>query len=39
MDWTMTTVDPAVLASPASLSGWAVWAPSIEIRPFECAVE
>ncbi len=39
MDWTMTTVDPAVFTSPTSLSGWAVWAPSIEIRPFECAVE
>lgn len=39
MDWAVTTVDPAVLTSPASLSGWAVWAPSIEIKPLECAVE
>lgn len=28
--------DPVVMTRPASLSGWAVWAPNIEIRPFDC---
>jgi hypothetical protein len=36
MDWSVTTVDPTVFAGEAVLSGWAVWVPSIEIRPFEC---
>ena len=38
MDWSVTTVDPATFAGEAALSGWAVWVPSIEIRPFECEV-
>jgi hypothetical protein len=36
MDWSVATVDPTVFAGEAVLSGWAVWVPSIEIRPFEC---
>ena len=39
MDWTVTTVDASVFTGPTSLSGWAVWAPDIEIQPFECSLE
>jgi hypothetical protein len=39
MDWTTTTVDPTVFTGPTVLSGWAVWAPAIEIREFECVLE
>ena len=39
MEWTATTVDPTIFAGSASIAGWAVWAPAIAIRPFECVVE
>ncbi len=39
MDWTMSTVDPTVFTGPTELSGWAVWAPAIEIQNFECVLE
>jgi hypothetical protein len=39
MDWSATTVDPTVFNSPTVISGWAVWAPAIAIRNFECVFE
>ncbi len=39
MDWTATIVDPSVFTASVSLGGWAVWAPDIEIRDFNCIVE
>ena len=39
MDWSMSAVDPSVFTAPAVLSGWAVWAPAIEIQNFECELE
>ena len=38
MDWSATTVDPTVFNSPTVISGWAVWAPAIAIRNFECVL-
>ena len=39
MDWSVTTIDSSVFNSPTTLSGWAVWAPEIEIQDFECELE
>ena len=39
MDWNATTVDPTLFNSPPVIAGWAVWAPEIAIRTFECVRE
>ena len=39
MDWTATTVDPTMFTAPVTLTGWAVWAPDIEIQEFHCVVD
>jgi hypothetical protein len=39
MDWSATTVDPTLFNGPVVIAGWAVWAPAIAIRTFECVPE
>jgi hypothetical protein len=39
MEWAATTVDPTVFSGSATIAGWTVWAPAIEIRTFECVLE
>ncbi len=39
MDWTATISDPNVFTDSVSFGGWAVWAPEIEIREFDCVVD
>jgi hypothetical protein len=38
LDWVATAVDPEVFTESVNLSGYLVWVPGEEVKPFDCTV-